>query len=109
MSKASFKTYAHALVLARSSRRLTTGKPGYHIDAIVRDGRKSFVLSCGSEVSTAEIPEGGSVRDIADQLVSILASKSGATAQDMAMGDVGAGERTKLVLQPLNVAAKRSK
>lgn len=106
MSKASLKTYAHALVLARSSRRLSTGKPGFHIDAIVRDGSKSFILSCGSEVSTAEVPKGGSVRDVADQLVAILADKSGATAADMSMGDVKAGERTPLVLTP--VSGKRA-
>jgi len=105
-SKASLATYAHALRLAQSPRRLSSGKPGYHIDVTVPG--KSFTLTCGAEVSTAEVPAGGSVRDIADQLVAILAEKSGQTAREMSMGDIGGGERTKLVLTPV-ASSKRSK
>lgn len=100
MSKASKKTYAHALRLAQSDRRLSTHKPDHYLDILVsaKGARPSFKLTCGSEVSTCEVPEGGSVRDIADQLVGILAEKSGASAQQMSMGDIEGGTRTKAVL-----------
>jgi hypothetical protein len=113
MSKASLKTFAHALTLAQSARRLSvTSKPGFYIDvAVTESGKgKSFTLTCGSEVSQCTVPanadpRGPVTRSMADQLVEILATKSGASAQDMAMGDAKSA-RAELVLTA--VTSKRA-
>jgi len=108
----SIKTFAHALTLSTGNRVLSVkGKPDYTLTLKVTKEGKTFTLACGSDAAvTVKSQEHGgadSVRDIADQLCERLASRSGATAADMQIGEGPARQRIALNLEPVSV--KRTK
>jgi hypothetical protein len=115
----SIKTFAHALTLSTGNRVLSVkGKPDYTLTLKVsKDGDKTFTLACGSDapvtVKASEHGASGSgvgnaaLRDIAEQLCERLASRSGAGAAEMALGEGAARVRVALNLEPVSV--KRAK
>jgi hypothetical protein len=110
----SFKTYAHAMFLTTGDRILSIAtKPDFYLKCAVTDTGKVFTLVCAGDenVTVKSADHGGkdSVRDIADQLVARLATRSGAKAEDMSISEGAARPRVSLNLAPLNLSKKASK